>query len=353
MKPAKVQGRSPQRVTLKFLAEQLGLSRTTISIVLNNVPQANSISQQTRERILEAAKEFNYSPSFLGRSLNYGRSYLIGVVSPDLSDGYTSELLAGIEQSLLESEYQFFVASHHWSESRARRTTQMFVERSVEGIILVNTPYSLQSTVPTVTIGHHEADTGGISLVVDNHAGILLAMTHLCELGHRRFAFIRGHQDSADSEDRWNAVQAATQKLGIDIDRSLALQLQRLDVFSRAAIEEGAQCAEQLIPRRGDFTALVAFNDMSAIGAVNRFLQAGWRIPEEISVVGFDDVLQSRITLPALTTVKQPLRQMGETAAIEIIRAISEGIRPRMIKLKPELVVRNSTSAAVSPEGPR
>ena len=214
------------------------------------------------------------------------------------------------------------------------------------GIIMVNTPFVPQTTLPTVHIGHHAAEVSGLSLVVDNYAGILAAMTHLYQLGHRKFAFIRGHQGSADTEDRWNAVQAAAQQLSVSIDLSLVVQLERLDVFSRSAIEEGARCAEQLMPHRGSFTALMAFNDMSAIGAVNRLIGAGWRIPEELSVVGFDDILESRITLPSLSTVRQPLRKMGETAASEMMQAISEGIHPRLIKLTPELVVRNSTSTA-------
>lgn len=184
------------------MAQRLGLSRTTISIVLNNAPQASVIPQQTRDRIVSAAKELNYKPSFLGRSLNYGRTYLIGVISPDLSEGYTAGLLGGIEHALLDSEYQFFVASHHWSEQRVLRTAQMFAERSVEGVILINTPFVPDVGLPMVQIGHHDDKLSGPSLVVDNQAGILAAMTYLHGLGHHKCALIRGHQGSADSEDR-------------------------------------------------------------------------------------------------------------------------------------------------------
>ena len=346
MKSAKKAEVPTPRITLKFLAQRLGLSRTTISIVLNNAPQASVIPQQTRDRILSAAKEFNYKPSFLGRSLNYGRTYLIGVISPDLSEGYTAGLLGGIEHALLDSEYQFFVASHHWSEQRALRTAQMFAERSVEGIILINTPFIPEVGLPMVQIGHHDDKLSGPSLVVDNGAGILAAMTHLHELGHRRFALIRGHQDSADSDDRWNAVLSAAQKLSVVIDPSLVVQLERMDMLALASIEEGARCAERLMPRRGEFTALMAFNDMSAIGATNRLVAAGWRIPEELSVVGFDDILDSRITRPALTTVRQPLGKMGEMAATEMIRCITGTPHKRTIMLIPELVVRESTGPA-------
>ncbi len=348
MKTAKLADVPAPRVTLKFLAQRLGLSRTTISVVLNDAPQARSIPLQTRERILCEAKQFNYKPSFLGRSLNYGRTYLIGVISPDLSEGYTSGLLGGIEHALLETDYQFFVASHHWSEQRLMRTAQMFAERSVEGLILINSPFVPDVRLPMVHIGHRDDDLSGPTLVVDNHAGILAAMTHLHQLGHRRFAFIRGHQDSADSEDRWNAAQSAAQKLGVCIDASLVVQLERLDMLALSPIEEGVRCAEQLMPRRGSFTALVAFNDMSAIGAINRLTGAGWSIPEELSVVGFDDIRDSRITRPALTTVRQPLGKMGETAAAEMIRCITGTAKSRTIVLVPELVLRDSTAVAMA-----
>ncbi len=334
------------RVTLKVLAQHLGLSRTTISIVLNNAPQAKTISAQTRERIHQAAKDFSYKPNFLARSLNDGRSYLIGVISPDLSEGYTSSLLAGIEQFLLETEYQFFIASHHWSETRIQRTAQLFAERSVEGIIMVNTPYEFEINLPTVQIGRQIVEPSGTLLTIDNHLGVLRAMRHLVDLGHHRIAFIRGHKDSVDSEDRSDAVLAAAQQLSVSIDPSLIVQLERLDVFSLSAMEEGARCAEQLMHRRGEFTALMAFNDMSAIGAITRLRDAGWAIPSEVSVVGFDDVLEARISYPALTTIQQPLRSMGETAASELISAITHGYHRQTIVFNPELIIRDSTAQA-------
>ncbi len=180
-------------------------------------------------------------------------------------------MLAGIEQFLLGTEYQFFIASHHLSETRIKRTAQLFEERGVEGIIMVNTPYSLDIHLPTVHIGQQAFEPSGTSLTVDNHLGVLRAMTHLVELGHSKIAFIRGHKDSVDSEDRWDAVLAAAQQLSLCIDPSLVVQLERLDVFSLAAMGEGARCAQQLMPHRGKFTALMAFNDMSAIGAISRF----------------------------------------------------------------------------------
>jgi len=340
----KTAGEIQPKVTLKFLAERLGLSRTTISVVLNNSPLASTIAPQTRERILKAAKDYEYRPNFYARYLSQGRSFLIGVLSPDLAEGYDAILLGGIENHLLKGDYHFFVASHQWSESRVSRTAELFLERGVEGVILVNSEFFPESALPVVRIGRHDPQLKGTSLIVDNHAGILSALKHLVSLGHQRIAFIKGHQNSADTEDRWDAVVCAARKLSIHIDPSLVVQLERLGTHPMAPVEEGMRCAERLLPRRGDFSALIAFNDISAIGAINRFRDAGWNIPQDLSVVGFDDVVEASITYPALTTVRQPLRLMGETAAREIISAIAKGSKDQQIVFTPELIVRNSTA---------
>lgn len=197
-----------------------------------------------------------------------------------------------------------------------------------------------------VQIGRQLVEPQHTLLTVDNHLGILRAMRHLLDLGHRRIAFIRGHKDSVDSEDRWDAVLNAAQQLSLIIDPSLVVRLERLDVFSLSAMEEGARCADQLMHHRGEFTALMAFNDMSAIGAITRLRDAGWCIPSEVSVVGFDDIIEARISYPALTTVQQPLRTMGETAATELIAAITHGYQRQTIVFSPELIVRDSTAQA-------
>jgi len=335
-----------KKVTLKFLSEQLGLSRTTISVVLNNSPIASTIAAQTRERILQAAKQYDYKPNFFARYLNQGRSYLIGVLSPDLAEGYDASLLAGIEQYLLHGEYHFFVASHQWSESRITRTAELFKERGAEGVILVNSDFFPETGLPVVRIGRHDPPLSGTSLIVDNHAGIRRALEYLVSLGHRKVAFIKGHQDSADTEDRWAAVVDAARELSIPIEPSLVVQLERLGTRPMAHLEEGMRCAELLLPYRRNFTALLAFNDISAVGAINCFRDAGCNVPDDISVVGFDDTVEASITYPALTTVQQPLRLMGETAAREVIAAITDGSKDQQIVFTPQLIIRNSTGPA-------
>jgi LacI family transcriptional regulator len=336
----------PKKVTLKFLAERLGLSKASISSVLNNSPLARSFAPETRERIYKAAEKYKYKPNYFARYLNQRRSYLIGVLSPDLAEGYSASVLEGIEEYLLQSDYHFFLASHEWSKTRIERTIQMFLERGVDGIILINTPLSTEVDLPLAVIGKAKSIKRGISIAIDNHAGIRCALEHLVSLGHRKIAFIKGHKVSADTEDRWDAFLTAARSLSIKVDPKLVVQLKRLGAPQISAIEEGARCAQELFSRHREFTALMAFNDISAIGAINRFREHGWRIPQDLSVVGFDDVVAARIVYPALTTVQQPLQLIGETAAREVIHAITNGVKDHQLVLTPKLVVRGSTAPA-------
>jgi LacI family transcriptional regulator len=336
----------PKKVTLKFLAERLGLSKAAISSVLNNSPLARSFAPETRERIYKAAEEYKYKPNYFARYLNQRRSYLIGVLSPDLAEGYNSNVLGAIEKYLLESDYRYFLATHEWSKARIERTIEMFLDRGVDGLILINTPLSMEVDLPLAVIGKSDSVERGISITIDNHAGVRRALEHLVSLGHRKIAFIKGHKDSADTEDRWGAFVSAARALSVKVDPKLVVQLERLGAQQISAIEEGAACAQQLYARRRDFTALMAFNDISAIGAINCFREHGWRIPQDLSVVGFDDVAAARIVYPALTTVQQPLQLMGQMAAREVINAITNGARKEQLVLSPQLVIRRSTATA-------
>ena len=205
----------PKKVTLKFLADRLGLSKSAVSSVLNNAPLARSFTPQTRERIFTAAKQYNYKPNYFARYLNQQRSYLIGVIAPDLAEGYDASVLGGIEEYLLQSDYRFFLATHEWSKSRIDRTIQIFLERGVDGLILINTSLSSPVDLPLVVIGKGNRIKSAISITIDNHAGIRSAIEHLVSLGHSKIAFIKGHKDSADTEDRWKGIVAAARSLSI------------------------------------------------------------------------------------------------------------------------------------------
>lgn len=334
------------KANLKWLSEHLGLSRTTISLVLNDAPLAKRLSAETRERVIRAAENFGYRPNYFARSLTSKRSFLIGILAPDFGDGYDAAVLSGIESRLRDSEYVYFVASHLWSPSLLGRSVDTLLDRGAEGLLLVNTVLPRSVSVPTVTIGSN-APAGDASVVqIDNAHGVHLAVEHLAKLGHRKIAFFKGHRGSADTEERWRGVQRSCQEFGMEVDPSLTVELERMGEAGVHGIDEGHAAARKLLERRTKFTALLAFNDMSAIGAMNAFRDAGLSVPADVSIVGFDDLNVSAVVYPPLTTVRQPLREMGERAADKILRHIGQAGEPtENISLEPGFIVRASTAA--------
>ncbi len=339
-------GTTPGKVNLKLLSEHLGLSRTTISLVLNDAPLAQRLSAKTRERVLQAAQEFSYKPNYFARSLSGKRSQMIGVLAPDFGDGYDSVLLSGIERRLLDCGYIYFVSSHLWSPDVLTRSLDTLVERGAEGLLLLNTPLPGNLRIPAVAIGSVAAMEALSVVSIDNYFGMRLAVEHLVSLGHRRIAVLKGHEGSSDTEERWEGAQAAFREFDLELPPSRTRQLVRLSAEGMFGIDEGYTAAEKLLQSGSDFTALVCFNDTSACGAMNAIRDAGKRIPDDISVVGFDDVSLAKIVYPTLTTVRQPLREMGEQAAMLLIAMVEQTANePSRAFIKPNLVVRNSTGA--------
>ena len=326
------------------MAAYLGLSRSTVSLVLNDSPVARGLRPETRERVLKAAAELGYKANYFARMLNNKRSQLIGILSPDLGEGYNASILTAIERLLIDRNYLYFVSSHHWDKDLIRQRLQVFEERGVEGLILINTPTETAPTLPLVCIGNPEDEYPLTRIALDNAQGIRLALEHLYALGHRRIAFLKGHIYSSDTQLRWAACEETARRLGLRIYKEHVVQLERID-DGLNPIREGHVAGEQLLKAKRSFTALLAFNDLSAIGAMNAFRDAGKQVPEEISVVGFDDISAATLVRPSLTTVRQPLTQMGVMAATELLAQIEDSRRePRRISVKPELVIRQSSA---------
>jgi LacI family transcriptional regulator len=335
---------SSKPVSLKFLANHLGLSPTTVSLVLNHSPRARSIPQATKDRVLQAARTFNYRPNFFARYLSHKRSFTVGVMIPEISEGYGASVLSAIESRLAREGYFHFVASHRWSAELIEETPQLLLERGVEGFILVNMPLEHSLPVPVVNIGGRKKLRGVTNMLLDNRRAGRLALEYLVQLGHKRIAFFKGHPASADTEDRWQGIHQAAASLGITIEPELTIQLQRRPFPPGPPVpEEGHMYAQKLLSRKVEFTALFAFNDISAIGAMSAFRDAGLRVPEDVSIVGFDDIQAAAFLNPPLTTVRQPLQRMGDLAAKTLLRRIKEGdTGPEEIIVQPELVIRES-----------
>jgi DNA-binding LacI/PurR family transcriptional regulator len=334
---------SSKSVSLKDLAAHLGLSPATVSLVINRSPAAKSIPQRTQDRIREAARELNYRPNFVARSLRAKRSFTIGVVVPEISEGYAALVMSGIEDHLLQEGYFYFVVSHRHRDDLIEEYPRLLQERAVEGLIAVDTECQVRAAIPVVAVSGHR-ELPGVTNIILNHArAARLALEHLADLGHRKIAVIKGQAFSSDTEIRWDSVRQTAREMNLSINDRLVGQLEG----ESSSPELGYAVTRKLLATGEPFTALFAFNDISAIGAICALREAGKRIPEDVSVVGFDDIQSAAFQNPGLTTVRQPLRQMGETAAETLLRRIAAPAKspyPKSITIEPDLIVRASTA---------
>ena len=332
-----------ERITLRKLAEHLGLSRTTVSMILNDVPEATRFPKETRQRVVDSAKRLGYRPNYFARSLGRKRTYLFGVIAPDFGNGFEAAVLSGFQRRLLNTGYTSFISTHLWSPALLQKDVETLCDRGAEGLLLINSTPNESPGIPAVTICTDRSPIWSTRVSIDNAFGMDKAIDHLASLGHREIAFIRGPEGSGDTEERWKAVLATSKRLGIRVDPHLTVQLERLDPPGTRHVEEGRIAGEDLLQRGRHFTALVAFNDISALGAMTAFREAGRRVPEEISVMGFDDIEFASIAYPPLTTVRQPLHEMGATAAELLLRKVGSDESVRNVRIRPELIVRSST----------
>jgi DNA-binding LacI/PurR family transcriptional regulator len=329
-------------VTLKSVAQHLGLTPGTVSAVLNNSSAARSIPEHTRKRILTAARELNYRPNFLARSLRVQRTFSIGVIAEEIGDAYGGMIVNGIEAFLSENKYFFFTVAHRHDPKLLETYSELLLARGIEGLITIDTSIAAPPLLPTVAVAGHQNMENVTNLILDHRCAAQLALRHLQELGHTRIAFLKGQPHSSDSGPRWAGIQEVAAEFGITIYPELVLQMEGLD----STPEIGYPFGKALLARNHPFTALFAYNDISAIGAMRAFQEAGRRVPQDIAVVGFDDISVASFCIPTLTTVRQPLLKMGRIAAQTLVDRI-EGRATFVpeIAVEPELVVRTSTAA--------
>lgn len=333
------------KVTLKTIAQHLGLTSGTVSAALNNSPAARSIPQRTKDRIIEAAKALNYRPNFFARTLRLRRTYTIGVIAEEIGDAYGAVVISGIEEYLRRNNYFFLTVIHRHDPKLLQTYAQMLLTRGVEGFITTDTSLTEKVALPTVAVSGHRQVEGVTNIVLDHKRAAHLALEHLQDFGHEDIAFIKGQTLSSDSSARWNAICEVAQELQIRIRPELTVQLEGTD--STPAI--GYPFAKELLTRKVSFTALFAYNDVSAIGSLWAFQEAGLRVPEDIAVVGFDDTPGAAFANPPLTTVRQPLLRMGQIAAQTVVDLIEgRGEYVPEIAIEPELVVRQTTGIAPS-----
>lgn len=327
-------------ISLRVLGDYLDLSPATISLVLNNAPGVRSIPQETRDRVLAAAQKFDYRPSFYARSLRRKQSFSVGVLVPELSDGYSVLVMDGIEEVLMEEGYFYLAASHRRKADLVEEYPRLLMDRSVEGFIAIDTALQHGLPLPVVAVAGHRKIEGVTNIALDHRRAAELAMRHLHQLGHRHIAFMRGQTFSSDSDDRWKSFMAVSRELGIEVLPELVVRLE----VNISSPELGYPVAQFLLAQKKPFTALVSFNDIAAIGAIRGFRDHNLRVPEDVSVIGFDDIQGAAYHNPSLTTIRQPLRKMGTTAARILLQRLRNPKEdPGHMDIVPELIIREST----------
>jgi LacI family transcriptional regulator len=343
-------------VTIRDVAKESGFSSTTVSIVLNNAPLSRYIPAVTKKRIERAAKKLGYRPNQFARSLRSRRSHTVGVMVFDMTDPYCTMVLRGIENTLYESSFLPIFTDVHNQRTRFERYLEMLLDRRMEGLIVLANWLFLdigllgdveKSSVPTAIIGCELKTQSISSVIVDNEVGAHAALEHLYSLGHRRIAFIRGPKTLADSAPRWRGIRNFARSVGLELDQRLIVDLpESRDPLS--SFEAGYKLTEELLKHRLPFTAILAFDDVTAFGAIRALTRVGLRVPEQCSVIGFDDVAAAALYTPPLTTIRQPMENMGAAAASIVVEGINSTLEKRGLtrvhrKITPELVVRDST----------
>ena len=331
-------------VTLKDVARRVGLSPGTVSGVLNDSPKFRSVPQPTRDRIHAAVRDLGYHPNYLARALRIKRTFTIGVIAAEVGYTYGPALISGIERCLRLRGFLHLTVAHRRDNSLLETYSRLLQQQAVEGLITVDTCVTRPQQVPTVAIASHNAVEGVNRVLLDQRKAARMALEHLRALGHREIVFMKGPPASSDALDRWDCVCEACRELGLAIRPELTLELAG---DAGCAPQNSHGYIRELLARGRRFTAVFAYNDNSAIAALHILTDAGLRVPQDVSIVGFDDIQAASFTKPGLTTIRQPLPKMAEIAAGLLLDRIEEQKDfPTEVFVQPELVVRGSTAAA-------
>ncbi len=325
------------------LAQRAGVSPSTVSKALRDDPR---ISAATRARIKALAAEAGFTPSTAAQSLTTRRTMTIGVIVRDYADPYNGLLVRGIESTALRDGYQLLVASTHEAALRELDIARLFRQRRVDGMIIVASHADehhaqLDPSVPVVFVADHpefvpSRPNAGL-VTFDETAAAQIATRHLLGLGHRRIAYVGVERALVSNANRMQGYAAAMEAAGLDIDRRLVVTSTRRD-----SAEAGAEGVGLVLP--GQPTGIFFYNDLAAIGGLRALLDQGVRVPEDVSVVGFDDLEISALVTPPLTTMSQPRLEMGRIATAALLAMIRGEAQNVRVNTACTLIVRRSTA---------
>lgn len=334
---------SERRVTIKDIANKAGVSLGTISNVINGNA---SVRPAMRKRVLDAIRALGYEPSLLARSLRQNRTAMIGMVIPDITNPFFPAVVRGVEDVAFQNSFRLVLCNTDNDNNKEESYLRDLRSYRTAGLILIPSEHSRtisiidrESEVPAVCLDRRPEDWRGDSVTADNTQGVFAATTHLIKLGHQAIAMIIGTLQLRNAAERLEGFRMALRKARIQVDPEY-IQEGQFDRFS------GYEKMRILLQQRPQPTAVVCGNDLIALGVFSALREAGLRCPEDISVVGFDDIELSELTDPSLTTVFQPGYQMGARGAALLLKRI-QGSRevPQSIVLPTELKIRHSVAA--------
>jgi LacI family transcriptional regulator, galactose operon repressor len=332
-------------VTLRDVAVSAGVHPATASRALN--PETRIlVSEETARRVLDAAEALGYHPNPVARSLRTRRSHTVGVLIPDLNNPLFPPIVRGLEDRLAAAGYVALIGNTDSDDQREQMVFEQMRARHVDGLVLATARLhhpllaeASRAELPVVLINRLAQDYSFPSVSVDNERGVRMAVGHLAGLGHRRIAHIAGPQEMSTGLSRYRGFVTAMESSGLQVDSDLV-------VFAKAfTVEEGLRCARLLLDRGSGCTAIAAGNDMLAVGCYAALDEAGLSCPEDMSVVGFNDMPFIDRLRPPMTTVRFPHYQVGTEAAQLLLERIAEHAGPvKILYLAPELIIRGSTA---------
>ena len=331
-------GRDSGPVTIGKVARAAGVSASTVSRVLNGTAVVSDVKKQA---IDEAIASLGFVPNPIARGLAGGRTFSIGVVTQALDSPFYGAAMRGIEEELMPAGYNALFVSGHWNASAEARCLAVLQSRRVDGIIVLTGRLSDQAlkayakSQPLVVTGRTLKAPGLFALNFDNFEGGRLATQHLIHLGHQRIAFITGDPGHPDATERLRGYRAALEAAGIAFDEALVVPGEYHELSGLLAVD-------RLLETRQRFTAIFAANDQMAIGAALGLQRRSLRVPEDVSIVGFDDLPTSQYAIPPLTSVQQPAYELGRLAASAMLQLLTDA-KPSVEVPAPRLVARESS----------
>jgi LacI family transcriptional regulator/LacI family repressor for deo operon, udp, cdd, tsx, nupC, and nupG len=346
MTPTRDRSDAPERVSIKDIAQAVGVSHSTVSRALHDSPLIN---ERTRARIQAAAAEMGYIPNAVARGLKAQRSGTVGLVVTSLTDPFFSEVMAGVDAVAGEADLSMFVTASHNDPEREMAVIETFHRRRVDGIIVAASRLSgryysrlARIRVPIVLVNQHtdEAQPDFHSVALDERAGAHLAVAHLLDLGHRRIGYLGLGNRQRSNRQRQEGYARALQDAGIAPAADWAHIVPEPEIGDLEDDAVGVRAFPKMLAT--GMTAVFCYNDRTAAGALLACRQQGIAVPDELSLVGFDDIELARWLSPALTTIRQPREALGRTA-MEMMLALLDGASVEDRLLSPKLVRRAST----------